>query len=152
MLASPVAGGTYTITVDHDGPLSGGSQAYSIIISGILSTVPPVADFLANYTSPAIGQTVTFNDLSSNNPTSWSWSFSPSTITYVGGTSSASQNPQVKFNAFGYYSITLTATNAYGSDSETKTNYINAINCTYSTLPFTESFSGTTIPTCSTTG
>jgi len=32
---NPVAGATYTITVDHDGSLSGGSQNYSLIISGI---------------------------------------------------------------------------------------------------------------------
>jgi len=87
----------------------------------------PVANFMANITTPAIGQTVTFTDQSTNAPTSWSWSFSPSTVTYVDGTSSASQNPQVQFTAGGQYSATLTATNSAGSDSETKTNYISVL-------------------------
>lgn len=33
------AAGQYTVTVDHDGSLSGGSQAFSIIISGVTATV-----------------------------------------------------------------------------------------------------------------
>ncbi|MCD4698384.1 MAG: PKD domain-containing protein, partial [Bacteroidales bacterium] len=87
----------------------------------------PVADFEADDTSPGAGQTVYFTDLSSENPTSWSWSFSPSTVTYVGGTNSSSQNPQVQFNNPGNYTVSLTAWNAYGSDSETKSNYINVL-------------------------
>ena len=86
---------------------------------------PPVADFEADITTPAIGQTVHLTDLSSDDPTSWSWSFNPSTVTYVGGTNSSSQNPQVQFNAIGNYTVSLTATNIYGSDNETKSNYIN---------------------------
>ncbi|MEZ5082650.1 MAG: PKD domain-containing protein [Bacteroidales bacterium] len=88
--------------------------------------VAPIADFEAGITTPVTGQTVSFTDLSSDNPTSWSWSFSPGTVTYVGGTTSSSQNPQVQFNAAGYYTVSLTATNAAGSDGETKTNYIFA--------------------------
>ncbi|MCD4788448.1 MAG: PKD domain-containing protein [Bacteroidales bacterium] len=86
---------------------------------------PPVADFIADNTSPAVGQTVNFTDLSTNSPTSWSWSFTPSTITYVGGTNQYSQNPQVEFSATGLYTVSLIATNAGGSDTETKTDYIN---------------------------
>jgi PKD repeat protein len=111
-------------------------------------SAPPVANFSASTTNPGVGQTVQFTDMSSNAPTSWSWSFSPSTITYAGGTNSSSKNPQVQFNAEGYYTVSLTATNAYGSGNETKTNYIQAINCTFNTLPFTEAFPGSTIPTC----
>jgi PKD repeat protein len=85
----------------------------------------PVANFSANNTTPGIGQTVTFTDLSINAPTSWVWTFSPATVTYTGGTSSTSQNPQVQFTAGGFYSVTLTATNSSGSDGETKTNYID---------------------------
>ncbi|MBK7029753.1 MAG: S8 family serine peptidase [Bacteroidales bacterium] len=147
-IASPVAGATYTITVDHDGSLTGGSQAYSVVISGILATVAPVADFSANTTTPAVNAQVNFTDISSNVPTTWAWSFNPATVTYLNGTTSASQNPQVKFTAAGTYSVTLTATNAYGSDGETKTNYISVTNCTFSSLPFIQNFDATTLPTC----
>ncbi|MCD4791455.1 MAG: hypothetical protein K8R37_15780, partial [Bacteroidales bacterium] len=86
---------------------------------------PPVTDFSADDTSPAVGQTVYFTDLSTNTPTSWAWSFNPSTITYVGSTTSGSQNPQVQFDTPGAYTVSLIATNAGGSDTETKNNYIN---------------------------
>jgi len=92
----------------------------------ILVTAPPVANFTASTTTPSVGSTVTFTDESTNSPTSWVWSFSPATVTYMGGTTSNSPNPQVQFNAAGYYTVTLTATNVAGSDGETKTNYILA--------------------------
>jgi serine protease AprX len=98
---------------------------------------PPTANFSANNTTPYTGETVTFSDLSSGSPTSWSWSFIPATIAYVGGTNANSQNPQVQFNASGLYSVTLSATNAYGSDSEVKTNYINVI---HTIPPYVENF------------
>jgi len=80
---------------------------------------PPVADFSGDPTSLFEGETVQFTDLSSNNPTSWSWSF-------PGGTPSTStiQNPVITYNSEGVYSVTLTATNAQGTDIHTKTDYI----------------------------
>ncbi|MBU2554251.1 MAG: PKD domain-containing protein [Bacteroidetes bacterium] len=88
------------------------------------AATPPVADYSADILYPGTGQTVTFTDLSTNSPASWAWDFTPSTITYVGGTSATSQNPQVQFTATGNYTVQLTATNAYGSDVESKNNYI----------------------------
>ena len=116
--------GYYTVTLTATNTYGSDSETKTNYI--LASVAPPVANFSASTTTPVIGQTVTFTDLSTNSPTSWAWSFSPATITYVGGTTSASQNPQVQFNAAGYYSVTLTATNAGGSDGETKTNYILA--------------------------
>ncbi|MCD4694905.1 MAG: PKD domain-containing protein, partial [Bacteroidales bacterium] len=90
----------------------------------------PEADFSADNLTPGIGETVNFTDLSTNNPTSWAWTFTPSTITYVGGTTSSSQNPEVQFDAGGNYTIELTATNISGSDTETKIDYI------YASIPY----------------
>ncbi|MFH1120621.1 MAG: GEVED domain-containing protein [Bacteroidota bacterium] len=84
----------------------------------------PVAQFSASPTTAAVNQTVSFTDLTSNSPTSWSWTFSPNTVNFVGGTTANSQNPQVQFTAAGSYTITLAATNLFGSDSEIKNNYI----------------------------
>jgi PKD repeat protein len=98
---------------------------------------PPVADFSANQTTVSTGATVQFSDLSTNSPTSWTWSITPGTgWSYAGGTTAASQNPQVTFTTNGQYTVALTATNSFGSDTETKTNYITV---TTATAPCTAS-------------
>ena len=81
---------------------------------------PPIADFTATPTTVYAGETVSFTDMSTNNPTSWNWSFS-------GGapTSSTTQNPQVVYNSPGIYNVSLTVSNAFGTDTKTKTDYIH---------------------------
>jgi lysyl endopeptidase len=89
------------------------------------SPQPPVADFVANQTNVLPATTVNFTDLSTNSPTAWTWAISPVTgWAFAGGSNANSQNPQITFNTVGQYTVTLTASNAQGSDSETKTNYI----------------------------
>ncbi|UCC67955.1 MAG: PKD domain-containing protein [Armatimonadota bacterium] len=78
---------------------------------------PPVADFVGEPTSGVAPLTVQFTDLSTNDPTSWSWTFGD------GGTSE-DQNPSYQYQNEGIYTVSLTATNAYGSDDEIKTGYI----------------------------
>ncbi|MCF8358191.1 MAG: S8 family serine peptidase [Prolixibacteraceae bacterium] len=145
-ISNPVQGETYTITVDHDGSLSGGSQVFSLIVSGIEPSVGPDANFTADNTLPLIDETVSFTDLSTNIPTSWSWSISPTTFSYVEGTSANSQNPKVAFEAEGDYTVSLTVTNAQGNDTETKVNYISVQGCGIFSLPFYESFEDGQVP------
>ena len=58
-------------------------------------------------------------DLSDNNPVSWSWKFE-------GGTpgTSALRNPVVRYHNPGKYSVTLTVANASGSDTKSVENFI----------------------------
>ncbi len=87
--------------------------------------VAPVANFSASSTSIIPGTTVNFTDLSTGIPTSWSWSVSPASgWSFAAGSSATTQNPQIVFNNVGQYTVSLTATNAQGSDVETKNNYI----------------------------
>jgi PKD repeat protein len=87
--------------------------------------VAPVANFVANATNVSPGTTVNFTDLSTGIPTSWAWTVSPATgWSYAAGSSANTQNPQIVFNTVGQYTASLTATNAQGSDVETKNNYI----------------------------
>ncbi|HFB62041.1 MAG TPA: PKD domain-containing protein, partial [Bacteroidetes bacterium] len=76
--------------------------------------------------NPYVGDTVSFTDLSTNNPISWKWEFSPNTVTFLSGTSDTSQNPKVSFNAAGSYTVTLTATDADTSYTLTETDFIQA--------------------------
>jgi PKD repeat protein len=93
-----------------------------------VNPVPPVADFVADITTVIQGGSVNFTDLSTNYPTSWSWSVTPSAgVTYINSTSSTSQHPTMQFANTGLYTITLVATNGVGNDTEVKTNYINVI-------------------------
>ncbi len=77
-----------------------------------------VADFSATPTIVCPGTSVTYTDLSTGSPTSWSW-------TFPGGTpaTSTAQNPTIVYNTIGSYDVTLLATGS-GSDTEIKTNYI----------------------------
>lgn len=101
---------------------SGETEDYTITIQSP-PTIPPVAAFIANPITVAIGQNVNFTDLSSNLPTGWSWTFSGA-IPSV----STSQNPQnIVYNTVGCYAVSLTATNAYGSDTLEIPCYINVV-------------------------
>jgi PKD repeat protein len=102
------------------------------------STVPPVAYFTASNTIINKGQGVTFTDTSINSPTSWSW-------TFEGGTPSTStaQNPTITYNTEGTYDVSLTVTNSFGSDTETKTDYITVTEV-LPTVGNTDVFSSTT--------
>jgi C1A family cysteine protease/PKD repeat protein len=106
----------------------GTSYPYDLCIKAYASqpsdNLPPVVDFTAGNVTPSPNETVYFTDISSNNPASWQWSFSPGSITYADGTTSASQNPHIKFTSPGSYSVTLQATNAYGTGTLTKSGYI----------------------------
>jgi PKD repeat protein len=85
----------------------------------------PEADFEADNLTPTTADTVYFTDLSTNNPTSWLWEITPASFSFINGTDSTSQNPVCIFNQPGFYTISLTATNVTGSDTEIKVDYIN---------------------------
>lgn len=85
-----------------------------------LGGIPPVADFTSDVLFGTIPFNVAFTDLSTNGPTSWDWDFGDGTA------HSTAQNPTHQYTVAGLYTVTLTATNAGGSDTETKVGYISA--------------------------
>lgn len=95
------------------------------VFTGSFISTDLTAIFSADNLTPNTVQTVTFTDASINGATSWTWSFSPNTVTYVNGTNANSQNPQVTFDAAGAYTVTLTVGDGVTTDDEVKTNYIN---------------------------
>jgi len=101
---------------------NGGSNSKAVTINVCSSS--PVADFSGTPQTLCEGNTVTFTDLSANTPTGWVWSF-------PGGTpsSSTAQNPTITYNTAGTYNVTLTASNASGSNPITKTSYITVNSC-----------------------
>lgn len=87
----------------------------------------PVADFTVNKTNGFTTDTFYFSDISQYGANGWKWTFNPGSVTYLNGTSSNSQYPMVKFNVAQQYSVTLEASNPFGSTSITKTNYITTL-------------------------
>lgn len=77
----------------------------------------PEAKFTADITSVSIGQTVSFTNQSENSPTSVLWDFGD-------GSTSDLFNPTHTYAANGTYTVQLTATNAYGSNSDIQFDYI----------------------------
>ena len=77
----------------------------------------PVAEFIGTPTSGSSPLNVIFIDQSTGSPTSWSWDFGD-------GSTSISENPSHTYSTPGTYSVQLTAINAAGSNSKTRTNYI----------------------------
>lgn len=78
----------------------------------------PVADFTATPLKGRSPLSVQFTDTSTNTPTSWTWSFGDGAV-------SNDQNPVHIFRSGGTPDVSLTATNDVGSDTETKTDYLN---------------------------
>ncbi|MEI7726369.1 MAG: choice-of-anchor J domain-containing protein, partial [Bacteroidota bacterium] len=106
------------------------------------TTQLPVANFSLSPVVPCQGQNVQLTDLSTNNPTSWVWSFSPSSVTYINSTNSNSQNPQVQFNTNATYSVQLVSTNSFGSSLP----FTYQVSVGGTNAPFAESFESIIIP------
>ena len=108
---------------------------------------PPVAAFASNTTAGQSPMTVQFIDASGNAPSAWTWTFGD------GGTSSL-QNPVHTYLTQGTYTVSLTVTNAAGSNTNTIPNYVTVnrasppaasftANTTSGTVPFTVNFTDT---------
>ncbi len=80
-------------------------------------TVPLVANFTANVTEGEAPLAVRFTDTSTGEIETWAWDFGD-------GNSSTEQNPVHTYEIPGNYSVTLNASNAYGTSTLTKPDYI----------------------------
>lgn len=77
----------------------------------------PAAAFTASPLSGCTPLAVSFTDQSTGNPSSWLWDLG-------NGTTSTQQNPTTTYFNSGLYTIVLTVSNASGSNTITKTQYI----------------------------
>ncbi len=111
--------GEYTITVTHEGHLLNEHQNFSIIISGMDGSSPPVVDFQANNTEISVGDDVVFECKSKGNPTSWEWTFPGGFPNY-----STEKNPVITYTKAGTYKVILTARNNFGMNTKIAEEYI----------------------------
>jgi PKD repeat protein len=112
----------------------------------IVVTNPPVADFFASNQHGPSPFTVSFADTSRGYvPMSYAWDFGD-------GTTSDRQNPTHTYTKNGEYTVSLTTTNQYGSDTKTVKGFIAvgnppvadfSVTPTSGTIPLTVTFTDT---------
>jgi len=115
--------GIYTVSLTVTNDFGEDAETKTNYIT-VTSTPVPWVLFSANTTITCNMDTIAFTDETLYDPTSWNWEFQPSTVSFTDGTTANSQNPRVRFEAPGYYMVTLTATNANGSNFKTFTDMI----------------------------
>jgi len=122
--------GNYTValtTTNEEGSDKVQKSNYISVVSvnGSVVSSPdhtvPVTAFSAAPTAGSMPLTVSFTDQSTGSPASWRWDFGD-------GNTSADKNPVHTYNKSGRYTVTLTASNANGSNALTKTGYIYVSN------------------------
>ena len=106
--------GTYTVSLTVMNSFGQDTETKTDYITG---GSPPDADFVGSPTTIGVGESVQFTDLSTNYPTSWSWDFGD-------GQTSTLRNPSRVYASAGTYTVSLTVSNSFGQDTETKTDYI----------------------------
>ena len=103
--------GNYTVCLTVTN--ANGMSSTTCEVINIRELMPPVADF--DFTiEPGSGGEVSFEDMSTNNPTFWSWDFGDSNTSDL-------QSPTHTYTANGDYEVCLTATNDDGPNEICKT-------------------------------
>ena len=128
--SAPIVAGSYKMCFHpNDGYTIAATADFTVSTAG----ASPSAAFKSSSYGVAPGGTINFTDQSFYSPTSWSWSF-------PGGTPSSStvQNPTVTYNSAGTYDVSLTVSNANGSNQLSKSGYVivSAISNTSSDVKF----------------
>ena len=117
--------GIFTVSLDTMDQYGIGHTSKSGFINA--GTIPN-AEFFADIRNGDPPLTVKFHDYSSGNPSAWLWQFGD-------GTTSTEKDPVHTYLIDGYYNTTLTATNAFGSDTLTRNNHIRIGNPSTPAIP-----------------
>ncbi len=112
--------GLYDVTLTVTNSM-GSDTAYRDDYITVNAGMPPVSDFYADVTEIVEGDSVNFFDLSTNEPSQWTWTFDGGT---PGG--SGQQNPaNIVYNTPGDYFVKLRTKNPFGNNTMQKDNYIH---------------------------
>ena len=115
-------------------PVYSQSEDYSVTLAANVN--PPVAAFTTSGTTTCTG-CVQFTDASQNVPTSWNWNFGDGTP------NSTLRNPNHCFTTAGTYTVTLQATNAAGTSTNTSSaaiTYNTSVPLAASCTPLTSAY------------
>lgn len=122
-------GGNYSISLTAQNA-DGTNSTIKIDYITVLPLVPPVADFIATPISGKTPLTVTFNDISTGSPDHWIWDFGE-------GSNATDQNPVHTYTRAGTYTVSLSVTNADGTDLKVRPDCIIVSTLTPPVVGFT---------------
>jgi PKD repeat protein len=115
--------GIYDVTLTATN-IGGSNTEYKDNYITVNAGLPPVSDFYADVTKIMPGDSVNFFDLSTGNPTQWTWTFDgaiPNT--------SGQQNPtNIVYPTEGTFFVKLRTKNSFGNNTMQKDNYIEVGN------------------------
>jgi PKD repeat protein len=112
------ANGAYDVSLTVSNPYC--RNAVTVTNNVVIGS--PVANFTASPTTGMVNTVIAFTDTSLGTPMQWNWSWGDGT--WTNGTI---QNPTHSYTNPGSYSISLTASNKYGSDTKTISSYITVL-------------------------
>ncbi len=113
---NPIFSTSGSITIRQTADQIINKSGFALSWSCVLLNSPPIVSFMASPVTSCSGE-VSFSDNSTPVPTSWLWDFGD-------GNTSTDQNPIHTYVQNGTYTVSLTATNQYGSNTHTITSYI----------------------------
>lgn len=93
-----------------------------------IPTEKPIADFKAGSTVIFVKSQTSFTNKTQGFAKTYEWTFTPSTVTFIDGTTANSKDPVVRFEEKGFYTVKLKATNQIGETEKVYDNYINVKN------------------------
>ncbi len=124
----------WSASVEFAGVLTTGDTIWATPLAGCFAPPTLAADFMANNLVITQGSSVDFTDLTAGGPTFWEWTFDG-----AGPVNSNMQNPTgIQYLTIGTYDVTLYVSNATGSDTLTKTDYITVVDSTVADIVITE--------------
>jgi PGF-pre-PGF domain-containing protein len=109
--------GVFTVSLNATNSAGSNLSTRSNYITVTSTIIPPTASFTGTPVTGAAPLSVQFTDTSNGSPTSWNWSFGD-------GSNSTARNPSHTYAVNGTYTVSLNATNAAGSNTVIRANYI----------------------------
>ena len=156
LTANPTASGTHTVepgtlgafTSNMTGLLPNSTyhlRAYAtnaaatgygadITFSTLCEIMAPLPNFSASSVNISIGQSINFFDSTKYCPDTWSWSFNGG----IPNTSTVKNPTGIAYNYTGDYTVCLTASNQWGTQTTCKNNYIHVTGPTNAPIVITE--------------
>lgn len=127
--------------VHRRGALTNSVYFDNIRVEGQAVARPPIANFVALSNNVCAPASIQFRDTSSNNPTSWDWSFQ-------GGTPATSnlRHPLVTYNTPGTFEVKLVVRNQNGADSSIRAGFITIKAPDQVALPMVQDFDAPGFP------